>query len=130
MRWWGYFEGSHSSRFSRDSTWVFETSGPVSRNICVRKPDVPGLYKHDISDNAYEHFEFPTVRENIYRNTAYGTSHKEEGKREGEEDMQVRDCRVRIETLKGEERLCKGSGMICVILGRVLALVFSIALII
>lgn len=52
---------------------------------------------------------------------------------EGEKDMQVSDCRVRIETSKGEEGICKCkpvSGMICVILGGILALVFSITLII
>ena len=61
------------------------------------------------------------------------TSHKKEGKREGEEDMQISDCRVRTETVNGEEGICNGrpvSGMMCVILGGTLVLVFSLNLII
>lgn len=60
------------------------------------------------------------------------TSHKEEGKREAEEDMQISDCRVWTETANGEEGICNGrpvSGKVCVILGGILVLVFSITLI-
>jgi hypothetical protein len=61
------------------------------------------------------------------------TSYKEEGKREGEEDMQISDCRVRTETANSEEGICNGrpvSGMMCVILDGILVLVFSVTLII
>jgi hypothetical protein len=50
------------------------------------------------------------------------TSHKEE-------DTQVSDCRVRTETVKGEEGICKGkpvSGRMCVILGAILVPIFGI----
>jgi hypothetical protein len=38
----------------------------------VRDTKYPGSYKShkcDISDNAYEHFDFPTMGENIYWNS-------------------------------------------------------------
>jgi hypothetical protein len=51
---------------------------------------------------------FPRWEEISIRIRHTATSHKEEGIRQSEEDMQISDCRVQTETVMGEEGICKG----------------------
>jgi hypothetical protein len=55
----------------------------------------------------YEHFDFPTVGENIYSVGQPSTGLCQEGIVEAEEDEWIGDCRVWTETAKCEERICE-----------------------
>jgi hypothetical protein len=62
----------------------------------------------DVTDNAYQYFDFPTVRENMYRSrTAINRPLTGRNRREREEDVYISDYRVWTETGKGEELICK-----------------------
>jgi hypothetical protein len=75
--------GSYSSSFSRESRCPAKFFG---------MPNVPGFFKpqkYDLSDNVYEHFDFPTVEPNIYSSsttiswTVTGGNRRGRGRRVG-----------------------------------------------
>ena len=99
--------GCHLSQFpgTFPVLWVVK-----SLKIWFATPDIPGFantYKYDISVNAYEHSDFPTVRGDIYRSRTSIIQRLTGRNRRGRGRLWIINYEAWLETGKEEELMCK-----------------------